>query len=571
MEVRRQWSRRGPPLAMEEKIIDHPSFEDLFPREWYDNELLSSILDSIPDIIYIKDCGGRFIVSNRAQRESHGIDTEEGLRGKTVFDLYPSDLAERFDNYDRHVMDTGEILRLTERTGRRPDGSATWTYIIKIPLRTADGRMYGILGISRDVTERKQQEEELEQQQNLLNALMDTIPDHIYFKDRQSRMLRVNQAMADWFGLSDPGEAVGKSDFDLFSYEHAHEAFEDEQRIIQSGKPILDKEEKETWRDGHITWVSTSKMPLRDREGRILGTFGVSRDISERKQIQLRMAQYATELREMNARLEADLNMAQELQRAFLPSRYPSFPPHADPDESQLQFAHYYQPVGKVGGDFFSVLQLSDTKAGVFFCDVMGHGVRSALITAMIRTLIAELAGQALHPGPFLSAVNKRLRTMLQLDWETLFATACYLVLDLEAAELCIANAGHPSPYLIEHRTGEVRLLTDHPDLLGPAIGLRESHSYQSRTVAIQPQDMVLLYTDGLYDIETKSGELFDEMELIQTVRRIGELPPESLFDALLNAIRQQTGQSTFEDDVCLFAIDIRGIGSQPPRTPLHP
>lgn len=552
---------------MEEKAVDYPPFEGLFPAEWYDNELLTSVLDSIPDIIYIKDRRCRFIVCNRAQRDQQGLESVRDIRFKTVYDLYPRDLAERFDAYDRHVLEMGEILRHTERTGRRPDGTDIWTHLIKIPLRTRDGRIYGILGISRDVTDRKLQEEELEQQQNLLNALMDTIPDHIYFKDRQSRMLRVNQAMAEWFGLSDPSEAVGKSDFDLFSYEHAHEAFEDEQRIIQSGKPILDKEEKETWRDGHITWVSTSKMPLRDREGRVLGTFGVSRDISERKQIQIRMAQYASELKEMNARMEADLNMAQELQRAFLPSRYPCFPADADPDESRLQFVHYYQPAGKVGGDFFSVLPLSDYKAGIFFCDVMGHGVRSALITAMIRTLIAELAGEARDPGPFLSAVNKRLRTMLQLDWETLFATACYLVVDVEAGELHVANAGHPSPYHMVRASGEVRLLTDRPELSGPAIGLREAYPYQTHTVRLHPHDLILLYTDGVYDIETRAGALFDELDLQQTVQRFQDLPPESLFDALLDAIRSQTGRATFEDDVCLFAVDVRSIGPPPEET----
>jgi PAS domain S-box-containing protein len=113
----------------------------------------------------------------------------------------------------------------------------------------------------------------------LLNAFLSSIPDQVYFKDLQSRFIAVSSAKARRDGLS-PAEQIGKSDFDLFGDEHAHQAYEDEQAIIRTGNPIVDKLEKETWQDGRITWVMTSKMPLRDERGKIVGTFGISRDVT---------------------------------------------------------------------------------------------------------------------------------------------------------------------------------------------------------------------------------------------------------------------------------------------------
>src|ERR1017187_3215088 len=111
-------------------------------------------------------------------------------------------------------------------------------------------------------TERRRAEEALNEERHLLLTLMDNLPDVIYFKDRESRFTRINKALAKQHGLSDPAQAVSKTDFDFFTAEHAQEAYKDELDIIRTGQPIVGKEEKETWADGHITWVSSTKMPL---------------------------------------------------------------------------------------------------------------------------------------------------------------------------------------------------------------------------------------------------------------------------------------------------------------------
>jgi PAS domain S-box-containing protein len=131
-----------------------------------------------------------------------------------------------------------------------------------------------------DITERKQAEEALSKEKYLIYSLMDTLPDHIYFKDLKSRFIRINKAQAQFFGLDDPRQCVGKTDFDFFTGEHATKAYEDEQTIIRTGQP-MSMEEKETHPNRPDTWVSTVKLPLHDELENIIGTFGISRDITE--------------------------------------------------------------------------------------------------------------------------------------------------------------------------------------------------------------------------------------------------------------------------------------------------
>jgi PAS domain S-box-containing protein len=119
----------------------------------------------------------------------------------------------------------------------------------------------------------------------LLEAMMDDLPDTIYFKDRQSRFTRINRYAAAHYGIFNPALAVGRTDFDFFTEEHAGQALRDEQQIIRTGLPLVGIEEKETLPDGKSRWVSTTKLPLRDQDGDIVGILGLSRDITERKRV----------------------------------------------------------------------------------------------------------------------------------------------------------------------------------------------------------------------------------------------------------------------------------------------
>ena len=136
--------------------------------------------------------------------------------------------------------------------------------------------------LDKKITEHKQDEKLHTNDRYLLNSLLDNVPDHIYFKDIESRFIRISASLAEQFGLKDPSEAVGKTDFDFFSTEHAQLASEGEKEIIRTGR-TLSIEEKETWTDHPDTWVLTTKMPLLGGKGKIIGTFGISKDITARK------------------------------------------------------------------------------------------------------------------------------------------------------------------------------------------------------------------------------------------------------------------------------------------------
>jgi PAS domain S-box-containing protein len=126
-------------------------------------------------------------------------------------------------------------------------------------------------------------------ERDLLEAFLEHIPDNVFFKDRSSRFVLISHAMAKYFGMDSPAQALGKTDIDIFSSEHAKQAFEDEQEIIRTGQAKAGMEQKETWPDGHESWVLTTKIPLRDRRGRIIGTMGIAHNITDRKLAEARI------------------------------------------------------------------------------------------------------------------------------------------------------------------------------------------------------------------------------------------------------------------------------------------
>ena len=248
-------------------------------QAFWDSEMLyHSLVDCLPQSIFRKDTEGRFTFVNQRFCRTVGRPPEEIL-GKTDADFYPSELAAKYRDDDERVMDTLTVLDAIEENVR-PNGERTYVQVIKTPLHDASGKVTGVQGIFWDVTERKRMEEAIEHERDLLQALLDSIPDAIYFKDRQSRFLRVSREMARMFGARDSSQVVGKTDFDFFGEAHARQAYEDEQRIIATGEPIVAKKELETWPDGRQTWALTTKMPLCDRNGNIIGTIGVSKDIT---------------------------------------------------------------------------------------------------------------------------------------------------------------------------------------------------------------------------------------------------------------------------------------------------
>jgi len=276
---------RGMPAHMTDgRILWDGFFIDITDRKRAEEALRAlstrqqAILTAVPDIIIEVDKDKVYTWTNSAGLKFFGED----VIGKEAAFYFEGEQS----TYDQlHPLFDGERdIDYVESWQRRKDGEkrllAWWCRVLK----DADGNVTGALSTAHDITDRKQTEEALSQERALLNTLMENIPDHIYFKDINSRFIKISTSHAKIFNMDNPVQAMGKTDFDFFMKEHAQAAFDTEQEIIMTGRPVVGIEEKETWPDGHNSWVSTTKVPMRDESGNIIGTVGISRDITERKQ-----------------------------------------------------------------------------------------------------------------------------------------------------------------------------------------------------------------------------------------------------------------------------------------------
>lgn len=265
------------------------------------------------------------------------------------------------------------------------------------------------------------------------------------------------------------------------------------------------------------------------------------------------------EIQQKNDQMETDLRMAMELQQALLPVVYPFFPHDATEETTALRFNHRYLPASLVGGDFFHIARLSDNAAGIFLCDVMGHGVRAALVTAMLRALIEALGKKAADPGILLTHLNHQFTGILKQTDTLVFATALYCVIDIGNCEICHARAGHPPPLHARRTAGDVQPLVSSKGSVGPALGLIKDAQYHATSTRLVPGDLLLLFTDGVVEVETESGAQFGIESLCRIVRAALDQPTRVLLESIVDQVCSFAGARTLADDVCLVTAELRG------------
>ena len=286
------------------------------------------------------------------------------------------------------------------------------------------------------------------------------------------------------------------------------------------------------------------------------------------EQLERRVADRTRELWDKNALMEEDLKMAGELQMAFLPDQFPTLPRGASQAASAVRFCNIFHPSGSVSGDYYNVVPVSDTAVGIFVCDVMGHGVRAALVTAMMRTMEEQLSALACDPGTLLTLMNRSLRGILGQLGTTLFTTACYVIVDIASGRLTFANAGHPSPLLVREATDEVKPVNGHP--AGPALALLDGVQYLTHEVPVEAGDLILIYTDGLYKMENTNAQAFGEGRLREAIRRRMGLPLAKVMQDVFAEIEHFAEGQPVADDVCLVGMEIMHLAAGTHKRPAN-
>jgi len=256
--------------------------------------LLRTLVDHLPVALYIKDTAGRKTLVNPVDQRNMGVASEQEALGKTDFDFFPPEEAAVFHAGDQQVLQTGQPILNREERFTRPNGTTGWLLTSKVPLRDATGRIIGLAGIGLDITERKQAEDALAAERILLRTILQTVPVAVYAKDVFGRKTHTNPTDLRYLVAQSEEEVLGKTDFDFYPPEQAEVFAAEDRQVMETGQPILNREERVTLRDGSVVWKLASKVPLRDPKGRVIGLAGCNVDITEMKQAEARLREQAT-------------------------------------------------------------------------------------------------------------------------------------------------------------------------------------------------------------------------------------------------------------------------------------
>ncbi len=264
-------------------------------------QMLKAVLDTIPVRVFWKDRNSRYLGCNHLFASDAGKESPDEIVARTDQELFPSQ-AEMYRIDDAHVIETEEVRLNYEEPQTTPDGSTLWLRTSKVPLRNTAGDVIGVLGTYEDITEKKRAEVALRESEQMLKAVLDTIPVRVFWKDRASRYLGCNHLFAADAGKESPDEIVAKTDYEIFPSQ-AELYRSDDAHVILTEAVRLNYEEPQTTPDGSTIWLRTSKVPLRNSGGEIIGVLGTYEDVTEKKRAEVA-------LRESERRLRAIIDNA---------------------------------------------------------------------------------------------------------------------------------------------------------------------------------------------------------------------------------------------------------------------
>jgi len=381
----------------------------------------------------------------------------------------------------------------------------------------------------------------------LFETLMEQTADRIYIKDRNSRFVAVSQALADMHSIKDRHELEGMSDFDFFSIEHAQQAYDDEQEILRTDVPMINVIEKETWPDGSVTWVSSSKAPLHLSSGKVAGIMGISRDVTSEKIAQEKLAESERRLREQNDVLLSDYESAKRVQSVMIPGRIPHV--------NHVDIAHIWKPMTSVGGDMINFPHNPSNCLLFFMGDVCGHGVSAAFYTVLLKYLTAHSA-EVYHDNPqdFLNSVNEEVTGRIDNGFVTGLAGHFGARQKDGSRKLILSHAGHRQVLIYRHETESVELI-ELP--IGTVMGFVGNGASKPKAIDLHPGDRFYAFTDGIVEASEPNGEEFGMARLIECFTQFSEYPIQDTLDSIYETVSTFTQSPDQQDDISILGFGV--------------
>ncbi|MBE6415678.1 MAG: PAS domain S-box protein [Akkermansiaceae bacterium] len=468
--------------------------------------------------------------------------------------IHPEDVTFFATTVKRYIdRPTSYPLRVEVRLLNQRNRGWRWVRINGLLEYDENKKPCRLVGVWVDITRRKMADLHAMEDRDLFRTLINYLPDNIYFKNRESRFVIANEATAKKMKVRTPSDLIGSRDSNFFDPEMCEIARSEEAEIMATGKPILNRIHHEKWKGGKSTWGKVSKFPWYAADGTVKGIVGISSDVTKLIEAQQKYQRIAKQLDEKNKLLEKEIHLAREVQQALQNVNTPDRVwQHSSGSTRKASFHHVYLPSDGVAGDCFEVFPVGQSGVGMLICDVMGHGVRAALIASMMRGLMAQLANLADTPALFLSSLNRQMYRIFSQANITMFASACYVYLDLDRRRLTLASAGHPAPIVLPAEGKAFQPAIPRT----PALGLLENAMFRESEIRLESGMKLMLFTDGLTEAQDATG---DEIGSSRIMDFLHERKPQSIremLDISLAGVHQFTGSARQDDDICLLGVE---------------
>lgn len=519
----------GAPIIHNGKQMgDYAIYRDISQRKKSEEDLrlqtayLMRLFNSAPEAIVWHDNDDRVINVNDEFTRMFGYAREEAI-GKPINDLVATpELIEHANELSYKVLHGHRVE--SEARRKRKDGTLFDVSILGAPIFHG-GEQMGVFAVYRDISERKKAQEELEIQETFFEKLFNAAPEAIVLHDNNDVIVDVNKEFTRMFGYS-RHESVGKHINDLVATQNfRNEADGLSHRVIHGERVELESKRKR--KDSTLIDVSILGAPI-VHEGKQLGIFAIYRDITERKKAE-----------EVRIRLKEEARMARNIQTNLLPKGNPSIPGY--------DIAGRNVPALNVGGDYFDFIFVDDYRLAIGLGDVSGKGLAASLVMANLQATIRSLALFDDDPKDCLEKANKLL--FRSTDART-FVSLFYGILDTRRNTLRYANAGQDTPILFSPQ-GKTRLLRTR----GIALGMKEDVTYQEEEIFLNPEDRLLIYSDGISEAMNDALEEFGERRLQKVVQYNIKDTAGSLVEKIFAAVDAHVNSASQSDDMTVVLL----------------